>query len=411
MEKKPLSRREISTALLAATAGSTVVTQRAEAQTCTAPCFAQTAVEIDAGVTPVNYAYVPGDVRRYGAVGDGVTNDTDALALTINLCLYSKLTSNLTSRVELDVIVNGTCLIASSIAINYPISTDRTYLRIRSSNGGGFVVNSNISMFTTSTSHYQGNPNFPVCPAFVGGATPSGSVSHLIYFDGISFSSNGPGVGTVLQDNQFARMRFHGCNFYQIGLQAGTTQGYTQSLQITNCNIRHGSGPFFSAGSSGGFFSIDFKFNNNICEAWTGDFLHVGMAQGGWIVGNCMEGISGTAILLDGCQGCTIAGNYWESNGLDVDMTGPGGTEYYAVSGFILTGNSDQTSSNRYVVKWPAASGNILGATVGGNFFLGWGHMTPANAAIGNAAADFAQNKGGGTPTPPGTALWSNVPV
>jgi hypothetical protein len=37
--------------------------------------YARTAAEIAAGVTPVNYAYAPGDVRRYGAALDGVTDD------------------------------------------------------------------------------------------------------------------------------------------------------------------------------------------------------------------------------------------------------------------------------------------------------------------------------------------------
>jgi hypothetical protein len=39
----------------------------------------QTAAEIAAGVTPTNYAYMPGDVRRYGVKGDGSTDDTTAL--------------------------------------------------------------------------------------------------------------------------------------------------------------------------------------------------------------------------------------------------------------------------------------------------------------------------------------------
>jgi hypothetical protein len=36
----------------------------------------RTSAEISAGVTPVNYAYAFGDMRRYGYVGDGVTDDT-----------------------------------------------------------------------------------------------------------------------------------------------------------------------------------------------------------------------------------------------------------------------------------------------------------------------------------------------
>lgn len=40
--------------------------------------FAQTATELGAGVTPVALEYLPGDVRRYGAVGTGLVNDYNA---------------------------------------------------------------------------------------------------------------------------------------------------------------------------------------------------------------------------------------------------------------------------------------------------------------------------------------------
>lgn len=42
--------------------------------------YPRTAAEIAATVTPTNYAYVAGDVRRYGAVGDGSTSDQTAFA-------------------------------------------------------------------------------------------------------------------------------------------------------------------------------------------------------------------------------------------------------------------------------------------------------------------------------------------
>jgi len=41
--------------------------------------YGRTAAEVTAGVTPTYYYYPPGDVRRYGAVLDGVTDDTAAL--------------------------------------------------------------------------------------------------------------------------------------------------------------------------------------------------------------------------------------------------------------------------------------------------------------------------------------------
>lgn len=83
-----MRRRDISKALLA-TAGSTVVAQRVEAQSCTAPCYAQTAAELAAGVTPTNTAYAPGpwiDVRRYGADPTGAANSDAALASAITVC-------------------------------------------------------------------------------------------------------------------------------------------------------------------------------------------------------------------------------------------------------------------------------------------------------------------------------------
>jgi len=45
--------------------------------------YPRTAAEIAAGVTPVNYAYAPGDVRRYGAKIDGSTDDTAAFVASI----------------------------------------------------------------------------------------------------------------------------------------------------------------------------------------------------------------------------------------------------------------------------------------------------------------------------------------
>ena len=42
--------------------------------------YPKTAAETSAGVTPTNYAYEPGDIRRYGAVGDGSTDDSAAVS-------------------------------------------------------------------------------------------------------------------------------------------------------------------------------------------------------------------------------------------------------------------------------------------------------------------------------------------
>lgn len=76
-----MRRRDIPTALIASAVTAAVTLPRqSQAQTaCAPPCYPETAVESAAGVNVVNTSYLPGDVRRYGAVGDGKTDDTSAL--------------------------------------------------------------------------------------------------------------------------------------------------------------------------------------------------------------------------------------------------------------------------------------------------------------------------------------------
>lgn len=47
--------------------------------------YPRTAAEIAASITPTNYIWPPGDVRRYGAVGDGVTDNRLAIQSAINV--------------------------------------------------------------------------------------------------------------------------------------------------------------------------------------------------------------------------------------------------------------------------------------------------------------------------------------
>ena len=66
-----MQRRDLPKALLAAAA--------------VPPDGALTDAERKAGVTRVNHAYTQGDVRRYGAVGDGVAIDDDAIQVALNI--------------------------------------------------------------------------------------------------------------------------------------------------------------------------------------------------------------------------------------------------------------------------------------------------------------------------------------
>lgn len=81
--------------------------------------YARTASEIAAGVTPTDYSYSPGDVRRYGAVGDGSTESTTAIqnALTANAGVYPvvfeagtsyfRLTGRVTAPANTEIVLRG----------------------------------------------------------------------------------------------------------------------------------------------------------------------------------------------------------------------------------------------------------------------------------------------------------------
>jgi hypothetical protein len=80
-----MHRRDLTTALLASVAAPGV---RAQTASCAQACFQRTAAEIAGHIAPANDTFPTQpavDVRRYGAVGDGVTDDSAAIATAFSL--------------------------------------------------------------------------------------------------------------------------------------------------------------------------------------------------------------------------------------------------------------------------------------------------------------------------------------
>ena len=80
-------RRDLSRILLASTAGASVLSTRAQAQsTCTTgPCYPPTPAETAAGFS-INTSYPPGAWRRYGADPSGTTDSSTAINNALTVC-------------------------------------------------------------------------------------------------------------------------------------------------------------------------------------------------------------------------------------------------------------------------------------------------------------------------------------
>jgi hypothetical protein len=102
----------------------------------TSPPYARTALEISAGVTPTSLYYVAGSLRRYGAKGDGTTDDSTAL--------------NTANAVGHRILVDGglTYRIASSPTITTPMFIDASS-SLSLDNGQILTVNGPIQISST----------------------------------------------------------------------------------------------------------------------------------------------------------------------------------------------------------------------------------------------------------------------
>ncbi|MBV9726697.1 MAG: hypothetical protein JO299_16165 [Gammaproteobacteria bacterium] len=78
-----MRRRDLSRAIFAAAAAPALGAPRPVAEV--APSDSPTRAEREAGVTPADTRYAPGNVRRYGARGDGRSNDAPAFQAAINV--------------------------------------------------------------------------------------------------------------------------------------------------------------------------------------------------------------------------------------------------------------------------------------------------------------------------------------
>jgi hypothetical protein len=189
-------------------------------------------------LTKATYSMIDGapvNVLDFGAIGDGVTNDTAAVQAAINFCLASTQARTL--------VIPSQCYLGSSLTIDRLVDTTTSEFRIVGIGpNAGFKVNG-INAFTSTLALVGVQPQ-----------------SEYVTFEGIRFDGNAD-VASFAFTERFLRMRFLNCDFAGIrGLNATT---FAQEWSFERCRVRNAPAAFFS--SQGAYYinSHGSKYQNN----------------------------------------------------------------------------------------------------------------------------------------------------
>ncbi len=286
-------------------------------------------------------------VKDFGAVGDGVTDDTAAV--------QAAFTAALSSSPIKSVEISGKCRITASIKIDRPIpgggdlNDVATWFMIRGIDGGSLYVDTAITVFD-SDQDYSVRPN-----------------TAQVHVENLIIELSNPAVNAYVMSGAFLRINFLACSFYKIKFFAGvTTPQFSQSVYLDKCVARKWTGVFFENSLSE---TYDLKVMQCQIEAPTtsGDCFNLGTANGVSFTDNTIEGILGSCINYKGSNGLNISGNYFEnSTGPEIDGTSSTGSTFNF--GVLISGNHFE---NGGVAK---------------TFCIGWSPYTYGGVSIGNGA-------------------------
>lgn len=223
-------------------------------------------------------------VKDFGAVCDGVTDDTAAVQAAINFCAANNWPP---------LVIPGKCKITSSLIINRLVDQNSDeFLIYGEGPDAGFFTAGNVTIFN-STLPYTTAPQ-----------------SEFITFENIRFESSSFFNASYVLSPNFLRIKFQNCVFFLIRCMISPI--YAQTFYFLNCNIRNNPPNFINVNGS-----YDVKFTQCIIENGFTIVRCIDAVRGtnGLSFTSCViEGIQASVIDVTGATGFALTNCHLESN-------------------------------------------------------------------------------------------------
>lgn len=224
-------------------------------------------------------------VKDFGAVCDGVTDDTAAVQTAIDYCAtFSEWPT---------LIVNGRCRLASSVNIDRPVATETSeFIILGEGPGAGFYTTGDVTMFTSSIT------------------MTTSPVTEFVTFENIVFETSSTLNESFVLSEKFLRVKFLNCVFQIVRCVVATT--YIQTYYFNSCNLRNTHNNFINCAGL-----YDVVFESCIIEICGTIIRSIDVARGAASLRftDCVvEAMTNSIVVTSGASGFIISGCYLEAN-------------------------------------------------------------------------------------------------
>jgi len=298
----------------------------------------------------------------FGAKGDRIADDTVAIRAAIDYC-------NSYTRAK-PLVVFGSCWLTASAFTDRPVEGTNSVFRVTGEGiGGGFYVNSAITMFSSRLP-------FGVNPGPTYSQDPC---TEYTQFEGVEFVASNPALAAYVFDAKYLRLSFVSCAFRNIKA-IGSAQ-YLQTIKFLNCRMRGHTGQFLLATD---LYNVIANFNefeiSGAAFAWTG------VARCTNLDYNLYEGSTGPFVSGTGTATLSVSRNYFEHNASpDITLGNSGGASNGVSIDFNLFLLSPAQAADP--AFYPVILGIGEGISVNGN-------VSSGNLANNNSVLPFGLNAG-----------------